>query len=102
MFRRSSKFAIDSIFDLQNSSNSWKSYEKFVGEWKESMQQSIDIANKNADKVRRLNKTTYDKKLYANDRNEGDRVLLRNNLVRGGTSKLGPHWENTVYIVTKK
>ena len=43
------------------------------------MQQAIDIANKNADKARLLNKTTYDRKLYGNDPNVGDGLLLRNN-----------------------
>ena len=66
------------------------------------MQQAIDIANKNAGKARRLNKRTYDRKLYGNDIDVGDRVLLRNNSERGGTGKLKAHWEDIIYIVTKK
>ena len=54
MFRRSSKLQIDSIFDVLNSPNNPKLYDKFVAEWKESMQQVINIANKNADKARHL------------------------------------------------
>ena len=51
MFGRSSKLPIDSIFDVLNSPNNQNLYDKFVAEWKESMQQAIDIANKNADKA---------------------------------------------------
>ena len=66
------------------------------------MQQAIDIANKNAGKAQCLNKTTYDRKLYGNDTDVGDRVLLRNNSERGGTGKFTSHWEDIIYIVTKK
>ena len=102
MFGWSSKLLVDGIFDIQNSPTNQKSYDKFVAEWKESMQQAIDIANKNAGKARRLNKRTYDRKLYGNDIDVGDRVLLRNNSERGGTGKLRSHWEHIIYIVTKK
>ena len=51
------------------------------------MQQAINIANKNTDKAGHLNRETYDRKLYGNDTNVGDRVLLRNNSERGSTSK---------------
>ena len=51
MFGRSSKLLIDSP-------NKKKSYDKFVAEWKESMHQATDIANKTTDKARHLNKTT--------------------------------------------
>ena len=102
MFGRSSKLPVDSIFDIQNSSTNQRSYDKFVAEWKENMQQAIDIAKKNAGKARHLNKTTYDRKLHGNNIDVGDRVLLRNNSERGGTGKLRSHWEDIIYIVTKK
>ena len=66
------------------------------------MQLAIDIANKNADKARLLNKTTYDRKLYGNDPNVGDGLLLRNNSGRSGTSKLRSHWEDIIEIATQK
>lgn len=66
------------------------------------MQEAIDIANKNVEKARRLNKTTYDRKLYGNDTDVGDRFLLRNNSEQGGTSKLRPNREDIIYIMTKK
>ena len=78
----------NSIFDIQNSPTNQKSYDKFVAEWSESMQQAIDIANNNAGKARRLNKATYDRELYGNDIDIGDRVLLRNNSERGGNANL--------------
>ena len=54
-------------------------------------QQAINIANKNTDKAGHLNRATYDRKLYGNDTNVGDRVLLRNNSERGSTSKPKTH-----------
>ena len=66
------------------------------------MQEAIDITNKNVEKARRLNKTTYDRKLYGNDTDVGDRFLLRNNSEQGGTSKLRPNREDIIYIMTKK
>ena len=102
MFGQSSRLSIDTIFDLQYSSNNQKQYDKFVAEWKDSMQEAIDTANKNAEKARRLNKATYDRKLYGNDTDVGDRLLLRNNSERGGTSKLRSNREDIIYIMTKK
>ena len=46
MFGRSPKLPIHSIFDVQNNYNNQKSCDKFVAEWKESMQQVIDITIK--------------------------------------------------------
>ena len=66
------------------------------------MQQAIDIASKNVDKARRLNKTNCDRKLYGNDLNLGDQVLLKNNLGLSGTDKLRSDWKDPIYIVTKK
>ena len=45
---------------------------------------------------------SYDQKIHGNDIEVGDRVLLRNLSERGGTGKLRSHWEDTVYVVTKK
>ena len=63
---------------------------------------AIDIANKNADKARKLNKTTYDRKLCGIGSGVCNRVLLRHNSERGGTGKLRSHWEDITYIVIKK
>ena len=46
---------------------------------------------KNDGKARLLNKTTYDRKLYGNDINVDDQVLLRNNSKRCGSGKLRFH-----------
>ena len=102
MFGRSSKLPVHSIFDIKNSPTNQKSYDKFVAEWKGSMQQALDIANKNAGKAWCLNRTTYDRKLYCNDIEVGDQVLLRNNSEQGGSGKLRSRWEDIIYIVTKK
>ena len=57
---------------MQNRPTNQKSYNKFVAKWKESMQQATDIANKNAGKAQRLNRATYDRKLYGKDIDVGD------------------------------
>ena len=102
MFVRSSKLPVDSIFDIQTSPSNQKSYDKFVAEWKESLQQATDIANKIAGKAQHFNKTTYDGRMYGNNIDEGNQFLLRNNSERGGSGKLRSHWEDIIYIVTKK
>lgn len=102
MFGRSSKLPIDSIFNVQNQNTNQKSYEKFVEEWTKGMQQAVEIASKNAEKSREQNKCSYDQKIHGNAIEVGDKVLLRNLSERGGTGKLRSHWEDTVYIVTKK
>ena len=66
------------------------------------MQQSVEIATKNAEKSREQNKLSYDQKIHGSDIEVGDRVLLRNLSERGGTRKLRSHWEGTVYVVMKK
>ena len=66
------------------------------------MQQSVEIATKNAEKSRAQNKLSYDQKIHGSDIEVGDRVLLRNLSERGGTRKLRSHWEGTVYVVMKK
>ena len=102
MFGRSSKLPIDSILSVQNQDTSQKSYEKFVAEWTKSMQRAVEIATKNTEKSRAQNKLSYDQKRHGNDIEVGDRVLLTNLSERGGTVKLRSHWEDTVYVVTKK
>ena len=99
MFRRSSKLQIDRI--VQKHHNNQKSCDKFIAEWKESMQQVIDIANKNTGKAIHLNKTTDDRKLYDNDIDVGNWVLLRNISEWGGNDKLRSQGED-ICIMRKK
>ena len=67
------------------------------------MQQAIDIANKNADKARRLNKTTYYRKLYGNDLNVGanrDEVVPANSVPTGKILSKLRHKKQKTYLFT--
>ena len=79
-----------------------KTYDQFVSQWKNEMNEAIQIAQQKADKSVELNRNQYNRKVHGNYIVIGDRVLLRNFSERGGTGKLQAHWENTIYIVVGK
>ena len=89
MFGRHSRLPIDSIFNIDNSVNKNSSHAEFVKRWKDSLQQAFAIADTNTSRV---NTTTL---------KVGDRVLVRNLTLRGGTGKLNSYWEQEVQLVQK-
>jgi len=101
MFGRNSKLPIDTIFNIDNDHNKNR-FSDFVKNWQKSLSDAIEIATKNADKSRKMNKNIYNKKVYGNDICPGDRVLLRNHREKGGTGKLKSYWEENIYIVIEK
>ncbi len=103
MFGRQSKLPIDFMFGLEEEvAVDRKSHRQFVADWKESMQQAFDIANKNIGKAGEYNKKYYDKKIHGEDLGVGDQVLMRNMREQGGTGKLRSHWERGVFEVLEK
>lgn len=82
-----------------NTTNVHGSYEDYVCQWKEKMQEAYQIAAKNANKGAARGKANYDKKVWGRDLQLGDRVLLRNLTHRGGTGKIQSNWENQVFRV---
>ena len=62
-----------------------KTYDQFVSQWKNEMNEAIQIAQQKADKSAELNRNQYNRKVHGNYIVIGDRALLRNFLERGGT-----------------
>ena len=79
-----------------------KAYDKFVRNWKESLQQAYQVANQNIEKAASANKRRYDQKIKHVAVEVGDKVLVRNVTPRGGTGKLRSWWEEKIYEVVEK
>ena len=92
MFGRSPRLPIDSVFEFEpNEGEKHKlqvSYQKYVEEWEQSMNQAFEIAKKRSSSSGKYNKEYYNKKARGIDINVGDRVILRNHSEKGGTGKL--------------
>ena len=97
MFGRSSRLPIDSIFTVDIGVTKQKTYDQFLSDWKNQMNEAIQIAQQKANKSAEQNYI-----LHGNGIVIGDRVLLRNFSEKGGTGKLRAHWENTIYVVVGK
>ena len=65
------------------------------------MKSVVGIAQRIMGKMRESNEMSYNNKVWGNDINVGNQVLLRN-FGKGRTGKLTSYWENTVYIVKNK
>ena len=102
MFGRSSRLPIDSMFPVDIGVTKQKTYDQFVSDWKNEMNEVIQMAQQKADKLAEQNRNQYNRKVHGNDIVIGGRVLLWNFLERGGTGKLRAHWENTIYRVVGK
>ena len=102
MFGRSSRLPIDSMFTVGIGVTKQKTYDQFVSDWKNQLNEAIKIAQQKANKSAEQNRNQYNRKVHGNDIVIGDRVLLRNFSERGGTAKLRVHWENTIYVVVGK
>ena len=91
---------VDWVFglDIENTKTGSKSYDRFVSDWKTSMQQALEIARRNSVKSGEYNKGHYDKKVRGMPLTVGDKVLCRNR-EKGGTKKLRSYWENNIYTI---
>ena len=106
MFGRSPRLPLDSVFEFEPNEgekhNLQVSYQKYVEEWEQSMNQAFEIAKKHSSSSGKYNKEYYNKKARGVDINVGDRVPLRNHAKKGGTGKLRSYWEDTIYLVVAK
>ena len=102
MFGRESRLPIDCMLpiDISTAANN-KSHDKFVEEWRTSMKEAFQVANKEIKKSGEYNKRHYDKKIKDVEIKKGDRVLIRN-VDKGGTGKLKTFWEQRIYEVIGK
>ena len=102
MFGISSRLPIDSMFPVDIGVTKQKTYDQFVSDWINQMNEDIHISQQKADKSAEQNRNQYNRKVHVNDIVIGDRVLLRNFSEKGETGKLRAHWEIALYVVVGK
>ena len=102
MFGISSRLPIDSMFPVDIGVTKQKTYDQFVSDWINQMNEDIHISQQKADKSAEQNRNQYNRKVHVNDIVIGDRVLLRNFSEKGETGKLRAHWEIALYEVVGK
>ena len=104
LFGRESTLPIDLMFESCTDTPVGKktSYDKFVKQWQDSMKEAHRIAGENANHSKDVGKKAYDKKIYGQQLESGDRVLIKNVSERGGTGKLRSYWENKIHVVMSK
>lgn len=101
MFGRSPRLPVDLAFGLPVKENSSKSHSQYVDNLKTRLEESYQLAARNASKTAERNKLRFDKKITTADLEVGDRVLVRNVRVRG-KHKLSDKWEQDIYVVVKR
>lgn len=74
----------------------------YAKEWKSNMQKAYKLASENACKSATKGKRLYDTKVRSSCLQEGDRVLVKNLLERGGPGKLRSYWEENIYVVLRR
>ena len=87
------------MFTVDIGETKQKTYDQFVSDWKNQMNEAIQIAQQKANKSAEQNRNQYNRKVYENDLVIGDRILLWNFSERESTGKLRAHWENTIYVI---
>ena len=76
MFGRSSRLPIDSMFPVDIDVTKQETYDQFVSDWKNEMNEFIQIAQQKVGKSAEQNKNQYNRKIHGNDIVIGDKVLL--------------------------
>ena len=80
----------------------YSTYPEYVKRWRGAMTEAYELASTHSLKSGELGKVQYNKRVRHTTLYEGDRVLVRNLLDRGGSGKLHPYWEQEIYVVTEK
>lgn len=74
----------------------------YAKELEPNMQKAYKLASENACKSATKGKRLYDRKVRSSCLQEGDRVLVKNLLERGGPGKLRSYWEENIYVVLRR
>lgn len=101
MFGRQPRLPVDIAFSLPVKDGSPKSHSQYVKHLKARLEESYEVATRNSKKIADRNKQRFDKAVRESTLNEDDRVLVRNQRLRG-THKLADKWESIVYKVLKQ
>ena len=64
------------MFTVDIGETKQKTYDQFVSDWKNQMNETIQIAQQKANKSAEQNRNQYNRKVYENDLVIGDRILL--------------------------
>ena len=103
LFGREAHLPIDTIIPVDSPKLGNKSYQQFVKQWKDAMQEAFKIAISNSQKQNAYNKKQYDKKVKYVDIQVGDRVLIKNDKDEKGVGrKLKSYWQEQLYEVIQK
>ena len=103
LYGRDPRLPIDLTFGFDKIQNGeHTNVNSYVDEWQKNMGKAYQTASENAKKNANKGKQQYDKKIRSSELHEGDRVLVRNLLERGGPGKLRSFWEKDIYVVLKR
>lgn len=100
MFGRSPRLPVDLVFGLPVGNASSTSHSKYVQDLLSRLEESYQVASKNAAKSAERNKTRFDQRVKPSTLEEGDGVLVQNVRLRG-KHKLEDKWEEDIYVVIK-
>ncbi|XP_068078506.1 heat shock 70 kDa protein 12B isoform X1 [Danio rerio] len=100
MFGRQPRLPIDLAFGLPTTSKRL-SHSQYVSKLKKHLEESYQIATRNALKNAERNKIRFDKHVVDSTLEVGDRVLVKQVRLRG-KHKLADKWEPSAYIVVRR
>lgn len=101
MFGRCPRLPVDLAFGLPVRDAPSTSHSQYVQNLRSRLEESYQLASKNAAKSAERNKTRFDQRVKPSILEEGDRVLVRNVKLRG-KHKLEDKWEKDIYIVVNR
>ncbi|CAL9694123.1 unnamed protein product [Knipowitschia caucasica] len=101
MFGRSPRLPVDLAFGLPVRGKPFTSHSQYVRNLRLRLEESYQLASRNAAKLAEKNKTRFDQRVKPPILEEGDRVLVRNVRLRG-KHKLEDKWERDIYVVVKR
>ena len=98
LFGRKPRLPIDIIFGEQEKIVA-KTYPEYLKQWRTAMQDAHRLAADKAGHSATKSRMQYNKKFRTSELKQGDRVLVKNLLEKGGPGNLRSFWENTIYEV---
>ena len=101
LFGRKPRLPIDIIFGEPEAVVA-KTYPEYLKQWRTAMEEAHRIAAEKAGHSAEKGRMQYNKKVRTSELKQGDRVLVKNLLEKGGPGKLRSFWENTIYEVVER
>ena len=101
LFGRKPRLPIDIIFGMTKTAVC-KRYPAYLKDWKNAMEQAYKIAAEKSGQCMKRGREAYNRKATSSSLEQGDRVLVKRLLERGGPGKLRSFWEDSVYVVVRR